>query len=88
MTRPFVMEAWPAGTRLRALRHALRYRRRAQAWAHALDSLLLGAELEQRHIDRLEARVAALEAAIDEHRRLMAAGIVGEAERVLREARG
>lgn len=44
VAHPPVMEAWPAGTRRRALRHALRYRaeaRRAwaaysaQAWEHA-----------------------------------------------------
>lgn len=58
------MEAWPAGTRRRALRHALRYRAEARkAWAAYSAQAWEHAPLYPR-LRAADARVAALEAAL------------------------
>ena len=75
--RPFVMEAWPAGTRRRAVLLARRYQRLARhAWREHATVQTLAVR-----------RIAALEAAIADALRYRAAGMYGEMCRAL-EATG
>jgi transcriptional regulator with XRE-family HTH domain len=57
--------------------------RRWRAWAQSRSARAQAAEAE---VEVLTARVAALEAALREHRRLSGAGVLGEAAAVLRRA--
>lgn len=62
--RPFAMEAWPAGTRHRALRHALRYRAKARQEWHYGEKWRKQWLYATHKAARLEDRIAALEAAL------------------------
>jgi hypothetical protein len=77
----FTMEAWPTGTRARALRHALHYRAEARAWQHrataawrAQDAAMREAWRAQERSAELFRRVVELEEALRAHRRDTAAG--------------
>jgi len=76
MTNRFVMEAWPTGTRERALRHALRYRREAHYWEGRAGVWIDSALALLGRNARLEAQLAAALRHLD-------AGDLGSARRVL-----